>query len=290
MRSLLHPVQLFIIGAVLLVMASSSLATSVSSSAAPEVVAETSDSLRITAGDISPAITASSYLVFDMESGETIVAHRDEVVLPIASVTKLLTAATVLRTFDLNATATIAKADYVTEGRAGRLAVGDTYTFYDLLFPLLLESSNDAAAVYERVTENDIIRQMNGLAAELGTKNLVAADASGLSDRNQASAQDLRILTRAIHTTLPHVFDITQLSNRVGPEIVWTNNSPVLTTNYRGGKHGYTTAANRTLVAIYNEKISNDERTIGYIILGSDDLRQDVRKLREHVLANVTLE
>lgn len=234
-------------------------------------------------------LTARAYVAFDVETGALLTAHREHEVVPIASVTKLLTAATVLRTLDLTATATISEADVANEGRAGRLSAGSTYTFYDLLFPLLLESSNDAAAVYERVTNGDLIRRMNAYAVELGAATLSVADTSGLSPENVASAHDLLVLTRSLYGTLPHLFDITQLSKRVTEDLVWVNNSPVLTTSYKGGKHGFTEAADRTLVALYDEEIGGEVRTVGYILLGSSDLKQDIRTLRSFVLAHASL-
>jgi D-alanyl-D-alanine carboxypeptidase len=80
------------------------------------------------------------------------------------------------------------------------------------------------------------------------------------------------------------------LSKRAGPYVSWSNNSPVLNESYRGGKHGFTEAANRTLVALFNESFVTGQRTLGYVILGSDNLSQDIEKLRTFVSESVTLE
>lgn len=70
----------------------------------------------------------------------------------------------------------------------------------------------------------------------------------------------------------------------IGSYTGWLNNNPIATeSGYRGGKHGYTIAANRTLVAVFDETINGHPYTLGYIILGSDDLKADFLTLRDFV-------
>ena len=285
MWSLFRPYQVLIVSTVVLIMAASSLLASTERPIEVIYVPETFVVL-----DAAPTLPVTSYLIFDVETGKIVASQDSDVVAPIASVTKLLTAATVLRTVSLDDTYTVTTTDTNAYGRAGRLGVGETYTARELLFPLLLESSNDAAAVFERETQGDIIRRMNGYAAELGASTVVVADASGLSDRNKASARDLAHLTSTLYRLEPHIFDIARLSKQAGPYAGWQNNSPVFSPEYRGGKHGYTEAANRTLVALFEESFLADSRVIGYVILGSNDLARDTALLRDFVTTSVTLE
>jgi D-alanyl-D-alanine carboxypeptidase len=284
MRFTLHTYQIFVVAGVLLVM----VASSVGAADTPVVVTYTPETLVV--HDTAPAVTATAFAIFDATTGRLLATQNKDLVLPIASVTKLLTAATVLRTVDHTDTYTITEADTAAHGRAGRLEVGEVYTAHELLFPLLLESSNDAAALFERVTEGDIIRRMNGYAKELGASTLAVADASGLSDRNVASVNDLAKLTAALYDTEPRVFDMTKLSKRTGPYTGWTNNSPVRNKQYVGGKHGFTEAAGRTVTAVYTETFSAGEWPIGYVLLGSTDLVADLETLRDFVATHVTLE
>lgn len=226
----------------------------------------------------APSVTAKAYGVFDVETGELLLSHNAEEVLPIASVTKLFTAATVLRSERTTEALTITAADVATEGRAGKLAAGQVYTAQELLFPLLLESSNDAGAAITRTLG----------PATLAGREL--ADGTGLSARNQASVQELASSVRELYQSLPHIFDITVLNQKVGEYTGWINNSPVHDLpGYRGGKHGYTEAAGRTLVAIFAESTLND-RELGYVILGSADIEADTRQLREQVVDSVYLQ
>lgn len=238
--------------------------------------------------DIPPVLSAKAFGVFDLLSGEMLVSHNETDVLPIASVTKLATASVLVANYDLEQKVYIEESDLLGEGRAGSLEVGEEYTYRDLLFPLLLESSNDAAEAYERTTEGVLVKKMNQLAEELQLVSTNFVDTSGLADTNQSSVLDLASLLRHIHQETPLVLDISQLRNYVTINKTWTNNSPVREDDYRGGKHGYTEAANRTAVALFAEDFSVGERQLIYVILGSNNLTADTEILRNFVAKSVT--
>lgn len=222
-----------------------------------------------------PKVSARAYEVFDVATGEIIFAVNEDLELPIASVTKLFTAEAVLKSSKLENQITITAADVATEGRAGKLEIGQTYTLRQLLFPLLLESSNDAATAITRV-----IPEIN-----LADKTLT--DASGLSAKNVATVKSLALAAREIYQNEPYVFDVTTLKQYVGEYTGWVNNSPVVNeAGYKGGKHGYTAAANHTLIAIFAEPSLNG-REIGYVLLDSDDLLTDIKELRSMIADSV---
>jgi D-alanyl-D-alanine carboxypeptidase len=223
-------------------------------------------------------ITAKAYGVFDIETGELLLSYNEEESLPIASITKLFTAATAFETDTVEEMLTVTVEDVASEGRAGKLMAGEVYKLRELLFPLLLESSNDAAAVFERTLEN------------IPFAGTYLADASGLSSSNRATVSELASEVRRVYLTVPQVFDVTRLRQHIGEYTGWVNNSPVRDLpGYRGGKHGYTEAANRTLAAVFTEPLLGD-RKLGYIVLGSDNLKDDVIVLRATVESSVHLE
>lgn len=236
------------------------------------------------------AVTAIAYAVFDVETGEVLAGKAVEKVLPIASVTKLATAAALVENFDLEKSGQVDAVDVATEGRAGKLKAGDSYSYRELLFPLLLESSNDAAAFYERATKGEILVEMNTLTKSLGMKDTAFTDASGLSDKNVSTASDMVTFLNHLAKKESYLLDVTSLEQYVGKNTGWINNSPVRAENYQGGKHGYTEAANRTLIALFKEDFTQSQRTIGYVVLGSDDLAADTTVLRDFVENDVTFE
>lgn len=233
-------------------------------------------------------ISAKAFGIYDLESGMPLLTHNEYQELPIASVTKLIAASVLVDKYNLNDKVAITNEDIETEGRAGSLSAGEEYSFRELLFPLLLESSNDAAATYERATEGLVVQEMNHLATKLNLSQTNFSDASGLAASNVSSVSELSRLVRHVYQETPFVLDIARLRNFVGPYTTWTNNSPVLNEQYLGGKHGYTEAAGRTIVAAFDEDINDYQRRLVYIVLGSDNLLSDIDKLRHFVSKSVT--
>lgn len=254
------------------------------SSASPSAVAK--PAYQVEAAEV---LLPAAYVVFDVESGEVLLESKSESVLPIASVTKLFTAAAMMEG-DLTSSTTITYQDTWAEEDFGKLHAGEEYVLRELLFPLLLESSNDAAAHFERVTKGEVIKEMNRLATEAGLTNTNLVDASGLSAKNVSTAADLARFLSYLHQNHSHVLDITTLRQYVGPYTGWVNNSPVLSKDYAGGKHGYTEAALRTGAVLFKEDISGTPRTIGYVVLGAASLSADIAQLRDFVHTRVRFE
>jgi D-alanyl-D-alanine carboxypeptidase len=235
-----------------------------------------------------PSISADSWLVFDMGTGEHILGRHEKQVLPIASVTKLMTAESAYTHFDMGTTTRISWGAVSAEGRAGRLKAGETTTLHELLFPLLLESSNDAAeALSEYRGRGSFLTFMNVKAESLEMRNTHFADPSGLSPQNTSTAEDLSLLLIHLYHHDAHILDITTLKSYIGANHDWLNNNPlVLSPGYRGGKHGYTEEANRTFAGVFEQTFSDGRtRPVGIVVLGSSDIKRDVETLRLYLEA-----
>ena len=238
--------------------------------------------------DAAPTLRASAYIIFDTDSGEVLAAADPDTVHPIASITKLFTATAILELFDPASTTTITWGDIEAEGESGKLKPAQVYSYRELLFPLLLESSNDAALALEHATKGELTATLATVAEKYGATHAQFVDASGLAKDNVASARDLMAFSRAVGEKYPFVYDVSQLPQYIGEYTGWRNNNPVFNTDsYRGGKHGYTPDAGRTIVSQFSETFTGGERTIGYIILGSDNLAVDVATLRGFVAESV---
>jgi len=232
-----------------------------------------------------------SFVVFDAVTGGIIASQNPDAPYPVASITKLPAAAAAEVVVPLEATTTVTWSDVAAEGRAGKLEPGQVYRYRELLFPLLLESSNDAAAMLERTHRDQLVTAMNEIATAYGAPGARFVDASGLSDQNVAAARDLAHLTTGLYAAHPYIFDITTLTQYVSDHTGWINNSPVAhEAGYLGGKHGYTEAAGRTIVALFDESFTAGRRQVGYVVLGSNDLAADVATLREFVQSSVRFE
>lgn len=147
---------------------------------------------------------SSVALVQDLASGETILSKNTEAVLPIASITKLMTAMVTLdRNLDREARVVISEDDMDhLKGTRSRLRPGGVLTRDELLLLALMASENRAAAALARTypggTEAFVLA-MNAKARSLGMADTRYADSTGLNAANVSSARDLARLVQAAH-------------------------------------------------------------------------------------------
>jgi D-alanyl-D-alanine endopeptidase (penicillin-binding protein 7) len=149
-----------------------------------------------------PDVRSSSVLVIDAADASVLFAQRENVAVPVASITKLLTALVVLEAGQpLDEVLTITREDRDTElASASRLAAGTRLSRGDLLHLALMSSENRAAHALGRNYPGGLaafLRAMNAKAAALGMSSARFVDPTGLSSRNVASARDLAILVKA---------------------------------------------------------------------------------------------
>lgn len=144
-------------------------------------------------GSEDNGLTAQSYLVIDKQSGAVLLQKEPQKVWPPASLTKLVTALVVLdRNPKLLKSIAMAKTD---EAGGARLATkaGVSYRVKDLFYAMLIASANNAANAMARSTglsRNKFVKAMNNKARELGAENTVFVDPSGISEKNQTTAED----------------------------------------------------------------------------------------------------
>ena len=230
-----------------------------------------------------PKVSATSYLLADMESGEVFAAREATTTLPIASISKLLVALVARDTVDASSTVQITATDRrETDGSPGQLRQGDSFLASDLYYPLLMESNNSVAYAFARAGGGEeFIRRMLRLAHTIGMDETLLDDSSGLSENNEASVTDLFALARYISKNAPDLFEITTTPHYT---LRATNGRTYALGNFNvfasradfvGGKTGYTDEAHETMIALF----AIDTRTIAIIVLGSEDRKKDVEKL-----------
>jgi len=153
--------------------------------------------LRATPDDL--ALKSSVALVVDQDTNEVLLSKNDSAVLPIASLTKLMTGLLVSEAaLPLDELITITQDDVDTEkGSRSRLRVGATLARGELLHLALMSSENRAAHALGRTFPGGLshfVRLMNSRARELGMNDTRYVEPTGLSSRNQSSAKDLATL------------------------------------------------------------------------------------------------
>ena len=228
-----------------------------------------------------PSLTTYTWAIFNPKTGEILDGEYTNTKKPIASITKLFTAVAVLKSKDKDKDFTIIQSDIDTEGVSGRIHKGESFSMYKLLFPLLLESSNDAAHAIQRYLDKEYFETLETVFASLSISDTSLSDASGLDARNVSTAEDLAIFFSYIKRSHPHILDITRLNKYVGEFTGYSNNNRIHTFNgYYGGKQGFTDEAGKTFIGSFVTQ--NNSNQIGVIVLGSTDLLVDVQNLIEY--------
>ena len=149
-------------------------------------------------------LKSSVALVLDSETNEVLFSKNSGAVLPIASLTKLMTAVVVTEArLPLGEMLSISQDDVDTEkGSRSRLKVGTQLSREEMLHLALMSSENRAANVLGRSYPGGLdafVAAMNRKALELGMNDTHYVEPTGLSSKNQSSARDLATLVRAAH-------------------------------------------------------------------------------------------
>lgn len=147
----------------------------------------------------APEFSASSVFLMDIGSGVILLnAHADEL-RPMASITKLMTALTVLSSNpDFERSLVLTKTDQ-RNGDHAYFFVGEEITLKDAWNLLLIASSNDAAALLARTTfgsEEKFVAAMNAQAKKLGLLRTMFVDPTGLNPGNISTAREIAALAR----------------------------------------------------------------------------------------------
>lgn len=235
----------------------------------------------------TPNIEATAFAAVDLGDGTVLAAQNVLIQLPIASVTKLMTALVALEYFDLERSVST-PASALVGTVAPRLVAGKAYRVYDLVALLLTESSNEAAEVLAHaVGRDDFVALMNEKAKTLGMKRTSFIDPTGLGVGNSSTVEDLFTLIKYLYESRRFVLNMTsdaklasgttfgRLQNfnlvREVPNVFW------------GGKIGTTNAARQTYLGVFGLEVQGEERPIVVVVLGSGDSHRSVVTLLNYL-------
>jgi len=234
-------------------------------------------------------ISSDAYIVADVDSGAIIFEKDAREVMPIASITKLMTALISLDVINQYRTTTVSRSAYGTYGAQGDLSIGESIITGTLLYPLLLESSNDASEVLaEFYGRTEFMKRMNERAQAIGMLHTGYDDPSGLSYDNISTAEDLFRMVQYVDRHKRFIFDMTQLSSYSDSGHVWRSNSRFKDHPWHnGGKNGFTDEAQKTLITLFDVPFEGDERTVAVILLRADDTTADARAIISYIEKNV---
>ncbi|WP_234265885.1 MULTISPECIES: serine hydrolase [Hydrogenophaga] len=278
--------------------------TAVAASSMVRVAAEPRSSvgqrLGLRGSDDPLDLNSSVALVIDQDTNEVLFSKNDAAVLPIASLTKLMTGLVIAEAnLPMDEQVTITSEDVdVYKGSSSRLTVGSTLTRGELLHLALMSSENRAAHALGRTYPGGLqqfVRQMNAKARELGMFDTRYVEPTGLLSQNQSSARDLAILVsvayqrpllRDLSTSPSHLVDL-------GSRTLQYNNSNRLIRSPEWDiglqKTGYISEAGRCLVM--QAKIAGRQLIMVFLDAAGTLARvQDAERVRRWVEAQGNLQ
>ena len=239
-----------------------------------------------------PDISAKAALIYDLTTNKTLFSKDVDDQLPMASLTKVMTAIIALENPKHDNRYVVTGAALVGEDAMG-LTTGETLTLEELLYGLILNSGNDAAEVLAHNFPDGrekFIEAMNNKAVALGLSNTHFTNPSGLQgDGDQyTTAYDLMVITRyainnfplfnKVATTFEHTIPYT----RQHKEFYLQNETNLLTSypGVKGVKTGYTPEAGLCLITYLDY---GGHQMIG-VLLDSHNRRDEMRELLDYSL------
>jgi serine-type D-Ala-D-Ala endopeptidase (penicillin-binding protein 7) len=249
------------------------------------------------ASPAAPALRSSAALILDTTHSSVLYSRHSDVAVPIASITKLMTALVVMDGGQpLDEPIQIGADDRRLNKHAPtRLQAGTTLTRGDLLHLALMSSENTAAHALGRSFPGGLdacVAAMNAKARELGMSNSHFVEPTGLSDENVASAEDLSKLVMAA-AKVPQIREYSTDSGfevQIGRRMVRYQNTDSLVSKpdwkIDVQKTGYISQAGRCLVM----QTEIEDRTVVIVLLHSFGKRTrvaDARRVRKWMEATL---
>ena len=238
-----------------------------------------------------PVIDAKAGLVYDTRSGRFLFVKNPRIKLPIASLTKILSAVVVLENFDTKEAVTIPKEVLRVDDEKQSLYLNEEITVQNLLKLMLIESSNDAAYALAYHANNkgiNFVDKMNEKAQLLNMNDSNFLDPAGLNDNAYSTSEDLvklikysfkydlvweiltekSIVVKSVDGKIEHKVESTDQLLGIIPDIF-------------GGKTGNTDKALGCMILVVDIPDKNDK--LISIVLCSQDRFGDTKKLIDWV-------
>ncbi|KKU70719.1 MAG: Serine-type D-Ala-D-Ala carboxypeptidase [Parcubacteria group bacterium GW2011_GWA2_47_21] len=260
-------------------------------------------------------LEAKSVAIFDLQSGEFVYEKNATAQLPLASLTKIMTAIVAKESISNPTIVTIEKDDITQDGDSG-LKIGEEWNLYDLIKFMLVSSSNDGASALATAigasadglakpeTEGEIasskesfIEKMNGKAVELGLDQTFFLNESGLDETEglsgaYGSARDVAKLLAYAIIKHPDIMSVTGENELIFSTFGNENHSAKNTNpnaaslpGILGSKTGFTDLAGGNLTVALDASFG---RPIIIVVLGSSEEGRfrDVETLAKAVFAD----
>ncbi len=218
-------------------------------------------------------VTADAYVVGDVATGDIYFKKNPNMVLPFASMSKLITAFAATDQYASSTPITITDLETQVPADASALKAGEKFTLNELLYPMLLNSSNIAAeAIASSSDRGAFMENMRGYAWEVGMPNSYFADPTGLSPQNAGTAAGFFALAQYLYAKRPDILALTRTASMTigttsehGAHTFTSIHPFVGDPRFLGGKTGHTSEALDTMITI----MKIEDHPVAIIVLHS---------------------
>lgn len=234
-----------------------------------------------------PLLDTKSGLVYDLRSGRFLFDKNSRIKLPIASLTKILSAVVVLENLNLKDIVVVPQEVLKVDAEKQSLYLNEEITVENLLKLMLIESSNDAAYALAGYANNkgiNFVEKMNEKAKFLSMIDSNFLDPAGLNDIAYATAEDLVKLVKyslkydLIWQILTEKNIIVKsIDGKIQHQVESTDQLLGVIPNIFGGKTGNTDGALGCMILVVDIPDKNDK--LISVILGSHSRFDDTKKL-----------
>lgn len=255
---------------------------------------------EITIGDTTAQTAAKAMTIIEANSGRILASHNAEEKLPMASLTKIITAIVAIEnTQDLDKVHEITPAAIGLEGSSIYLKAGEHLSMRELLYGLMLRSGNDSAVAIANIVSGSVdnfAKKCNEFCAKIGATNTNLVNPHGLHDDNHyTTASDLaKISAYAINNPVFKEIASTkqiEIPNELGKyahrDLINKNRFLKMLRGANGIKTGYTKKAGRCFVgSTYRE---SDGMQVVCVLLNCSPMFQECKALTEKALEQYSM-
>ncbi len=254
-----------------------------------------------------PETTAVFSFYFDSDNKKVLFEKNSKEVLPIASISKLMTALVVIENYDLEEKLLVTENEVISRTEFRDFRAWRETKIEEIVSQMLIESNNSGAfalaLISNRFFENDndpvsgFVYMMNKKAKEIGLENTQFINPSGLDGKdnyNRSTAEEVAFFAKHIIENSERIFEITKMPSyrlyspdktvyydAVSTNIFLTSNKKEWTEMIYGGKTGFTRAADGCLLLIL--KVSESDGYIVNVVLGTKDRFLEMENLVNYI-------
>ena len=232
--------------------------------------------------EIKPTILANAFMYTDINNNFVFLKNNESQLTKVGSITKLMTALIATEYINIEKTTTVPK-EALVPTLVPRLQPGMKIDIYQLLFPLLRESSNEAGETIARAYGRSLfIKHMNQKAKAIGMTHTTFVDPTGVSEENISTAEDMFMLAKYIYNNRSFIFNITSgkvKTNTYGRSIfsdLRTGNSLSGNEFFFGGVSDEQDPNNQYNFSVFEIKNGTTTRPVFFVSLVSKNAKADI--------------